>query len=107
MSFTTISLALLLGMQLFQIVDKLIDKLSSSECTNKGMRVEMKHKLEQELPPHESTEKSTNKSTTESSRPRRRRIQVSSRSQENSSGSNWEEENSYDTEEDTDELKTI
>ncbi len=106
MSFTTISLALLLGMQLFQIVDKLIDKLSSSECTNKGMRVEMKHKLEQELPPHESTEKSTNKST-ESSRPRRRRIQVSSRSQENSSGSNWEEENSYDTEEDTDELKTI
>lgn len=103
MTFSTIGIALLLGMQLFQVIDKIIDKLSSSECTNKGMRVEMKHKLEQELAPHESVEKST----TESSRPRKRRIQVSSRSQENSSGSNWEEENSYDTEEDTDELKTI
>lgn len=56
MTFSTIGIALLLGMQLFQIVDKLIDKLSSSECTNKGMRVEMKHKLEQELAPHESHE---------------------------------------------------
>lgn len=56
MTFTTIGLALLIGMQLFQIVDKIIDKLSSSECTNKGMRVEMKHKQELELAPHESLE---------------------------------------------------